>query len=403
MIKDTKLYDILELSPNATEDEIKNKYKKLAIKYHPDRNRDDPNASKKLQELNEAKEILLDSEKREIYNQYGLDAVNGNGPQGHSHEDMFNMFGNHPFSNFGRERRVEKENIVIQQEVSLEDIYNQKSIKVNFKQKNKCNDCNGEGTKDGKSNKCQQCDGKGVRIQIIQMGPMIQQVQSTCGGCRGSGKVVNNNNKCDECGTNGYTLKDINVDVPLKNGLSNGQQIQLQNLGHNLKSGKTDVIIVIKEKEHDTFKRNGCNLIIDIELKLFQALFGFDKIIKHLDGRELYISHTGITEYNTKRKIFGEGMSDIKFKTKGDLIINFTFKLPLITNPDIIQTLQYNLKSFHKKESDEEVELRINSSKYIKTIMTDYIDNCENTDNNEEQYHSGPRVSVEGNPQCQQQ
>jgi DnaJ family protein A protein 2 len=405
MVKDTKLYDILELLPNASEDEINKKYKKLAIKYHPDRNPNDPNASKKLQELNEAKEILSDPEKREIYDQYGLDAVNGNGHPGHSHEDMFSMFGNHPFSNFGRERRQEKENIVIQQEVSLEDIYNQKTIKVNFKQKNKCEKCNGEGTKDGKSNKCQPCDGKGVRIQIIQMGPMIQQVQSTCGGCKGSGKVVNNNNKCNECGTNGYTLKDMSVDVPLKNGLSNGHQIQLQNLGHNLKSGKTDVIIVIKERKHDRFKRNGCNLIMDIELKLFQALFGFDKIIKHLDGRELYISHTGITEYNTKRKIFGEGMSDMKFKTKGDLIINFTFKLPLITNPDIIQTLQNNLKSFNKKESDEEVEIRINSSKYIKTIMTDHIDHGENTENEdtEEHYHSGPRVSVEGNPQCQQQ
>ena len=400
MVKDTKLYDILELSPDATEDAINKKYKLLARKYHPDKNLNDPNASTKLQEINEAKEILCDPEKRQIYDQYGLDAVNGNGHQGH--EDMFNMFGGgNPFSGFGRERQQEKENIVINQEVSLEDIYNQKTIKVNFKQKNICLKCNGNGTKDGKSSKCLQCDGRGVRIQIIQMGPMIQQVQSTCGGCKGTGKMTSGNNSCNECGTDGYKLKDISLEVPLKNGLSHGHQIQLQNVGHNLKTGKTDVIIVINEKDHNVFKREGSNLLIDIELKLYQALFGFDKIIKHLDGRELHISHNGLTEYGTKRKIFGEGMSDIKFKTKGDLIINFTFKLPVITNIEMMQTLQYNLKLVDTNESETEIAIKTNNSKYIKTIMNDYIDHKNDRESHYE--HRGPRVSVEGGQQCQQQ
>ena len=393
MVKDTKLYDILEIQTSATDVEINKQYKLLAKKYHPDKNIGDENASKKLQEINEAKEILLNPEKRRLYDQVGLDMINGNAPTGPSPEDIFNMFGG------GRERQQEKENIIINQEVSLEDIYNEKPIQINFKQKNSCERCNGEGTRDGKSNKCNHCDGKGIKIQVIQMGPMIQQMQSTCGNCRGTGKIIIPDNKCNECGTNGFKLKDVTINVPLKNGLSNGQQIQLQNIGHNLKDGKTDVIIIIQEKEHSQFKREGNNLVIDIELKLYQALFGFDKLIKHLDGRQLHISHNGITNYGTKRKIHSEGMGDLRSGGKGDLIINFTFKLPTITKPDIIQNLQYNLKTINQEESNKEVEIRVNNSKYVKTIMTDYKEE-QNNRRNRDPFTSGPHVNVEGQQQC---
>jgi DnaJ family protein A protein 2 len=231
------------------------------------------------------------------------------------------------------------------------------------------------------------------------MGPMIQQVQSTCGNCRGTGKISTPGNICNECGTNGFKIKDVAVNVPLKNGLANGQQIQLQNIGHNLKDGKTDVIIVIHEKDHSQFKRDGNNLVIDIELKLYQALFGFDKLIKHLDGRQLHISHTGVTNYGIKRKIQNEGMNDLRSGGKGDLIINFTFKLPIINKPDIIQNLQYNLKTINQEESNKEVEIRVNNSKYIKTIMTDYKEEQHNR-RSRESFAAGPHVNVEGQQQC---
>jgi DnaJ family protein A protein 2 len=395
MVKDTKLYDILELSPNATDDDIQKQYKLLAKKWHPDKNKDRlEEATKKTQELNEAKEILLNPEKRKLYDQFGLDMANGNAAAGPNPEDLFNMFGG-GFSGFGGRREPEKENIVIQQEVTLEQIYNEHNIRINFKQKNCCEKCGGN------INKCNHCDGKGVRIQIIQMGPMIQQVQSTCGNCRGSGKIANPNS-CSDCRGEGWKLKDVSINVPLKNGLSNGQQIHLQNMGHNLKEGKTDVIVVIQEKEHNIFKRDGNNLIVDIELKLFQAMFGFDKVITHLDGRNLHLSHTGVTNYETKRKIFGEGITDLRTKQKGDLIINFKFKLPIITKPDIIQNLQYNLKSIDQEESNKEVEIRVNNSKYSKTVMTDYKESESREPKTP--FQTGTRVNVEGGaPECVQQ
>ena len=395
MVKDTKLYDILELTHTATEAEIEKQYKLLARKWHPDKNKDKlEEATQKTQELNEAKEILMNSEKRKLYDQFGLDMANGNANAGPSQEDLFNMFG-------GR-REVEKENIIIQQDVSLEQIYNEHTVKVDFKQKYCCEKCGGV------TNKCDLCDGKGVRIQVIQMGPMIQQMQSTCHNCRGSGKI-SRPNSCSDCRGEGYKLRDVSVNVPLKNGLLSGQQIHLQNMGHQFKDQKTDLIVVIQEKDHPIFKRDGNNLLVDIELKLYQSLFGFDKLLTQLDGRKLHLSHTGVTNNGTKRKIQNEGMTDLRTKKKGDLILNFTFKLPIITKPDIIQILQYNLKSIDQEESNNELEIRINNSKYDKTILTDIKENESHTTHNRHQhggrqhFTSGHRFGVDGQQECVQQ
>ena len=332
MVKDTILYDRLEVQPNATTAEITKAYKKLAVKIHPDKNPDDPNANVKFQELNQAKEILTNPEKRQMYDNVGIDFANGNAPQQQqmNAEDIFNMFGGgfpgagfpgagfpggFPGAGFQNMRRQkEKENVTINQEISLEEIYNESTIGVAFQQKQMCSPCNGEGTSDGNPNKCPSCDGNGMTVRIIQVGPMIQQMQSPCHPCGGTGKLNNNNNKCSTCGGNGYKVKDVRVNIPLKNGLTNGQQIQIPGHGHNLKDGKTDLIIVINEKPHSKFKRSNADLIVEVELKLYQAIFGFDKIIEHLDNRKLHISHQGETNYNTVKRIAGEGMKNLNNK-----------------------------------------------------------------------------------------
>lgn len=398
MVKDTKLYDVLEVAPNASENEISQSYKKLARKYHPDKNPDDAEASKKLQEINAAKEILLDSQKRNMYDQLGMDYLQNNngGGEGHSHEDIFNMFGG--FGGFGgmRGNQQQKENIVINETVTLNKIFNEESITVNFKQKNFCSNCKGEGTNDGSSSKCNGCNGVGVVIQTIRMGPMIQQMQSTCGLCRGTGKISKPENKCKECNGEGTKLKDVRLNFPLKNGLTEGQQIQLPNQGHQTKDGRTDLLIVIHVEEHPIFKRNGDDLIIDIELKLYQALFGFDKIIEHLDKRKLLISHTGKTEYNQSRKIIGEGMKSLQNNSNGNLIINFKYKLPNITNIEINQKLQTLLKSIDETEANNELNIRVNKSLYKLTTMIDHVNKPK------EQHEQTSRVHVEGHPQCAQ-
>ena len=387
MVKDTTLYDRLEVPENAGNTEIMKSYKKLAIKNHPDKNPDDPNASAKLQELNQAKEILLDSEKRKIYDQVGMDYVNGNAPQraGVNPEDLFNMFGGgggggfpgggfpggggFPFQNMGRQPQ-QRENVVINQEVSLEEIYNENTIGVTFQQKQLCSLCNSEGSKDGKPTKCGTCDGRGVRIQVVQMGPMIQQIQSGCTVCNGSGHTANHNNKCELCNGNGYKSKEVRINFPLKNGLSNGQQIQIPGHGHHLKDGKTDLVVVINEKQHSRFKRVNNDLCIEVELKLYQAIFGFDKTIEHLDKRQLHISHTGKTEYGSLKRISGEGMKILNGNNnKGDLIIKFVMTLPSLDNTENANKLLYLLKTLDQDEANNESKIKNSKSSYIKTIM----------------------------------
>jgi len=375
MVKDNTLYDLLGVQSNASNEEINKAYKKLAFKFHPDKNRDNlEEASQKLQEINQAKEILTNPEKRNIYDQVGMDYVNGTVPQQHVNpEDVFGMFGGgfpgNPFMN-ARRQQQQKENIIINKEVTLEEIYNESVIPVNFEQKQCCSQCKGEGTKDGKSNKCVSCDGRGVIVRIIQQGPMIQQIQAACNNCHGSGKSKSADDNCSLCNGECYKIKEVKANIPLKNGLSNGQQIQIPNHGHNLKDGKTDLIIIINEKQHPKFTRKGNDLFITVELKLFQALYGFDKIIEHLDNRKLHISHTGKTEYNTVRKITGEGMHILNGSGgKGDLYIKFTIKLPSINDFEISTKLQYLLKIVDSEESNIETIIKNLKNNYVKTIL----------------------------------
>ncbi len=415
MVKDNTLYDRLGVQPNASDADILKSFKKLALKHHPDKNPDNPEALKKFQDINQAKEILTNKEKRNMYDQIGMEYLNNEGQSqgGMNPEDIFNMFngghafgghpfgghafGGHPFGFGGQQRRTEQENIVINQDVTLEQIYNEETIQIQFQQKHICTNCNGEGTSDGMPSKCQICNGMGVMIQRIQMGPMIQQIQQTCPHCKGTGKISPSENKCNDCHGKCYKVKDVRINIPLKNGLTNGQQIQLPSHGHNLKEGKTDLIIIINEKENNNFKRNGADLIINVKLKLYQALFGFDKIITHLDKRKLHISHTGKTNYNSYRKIMGEGMKNLNKDSKGDLIINFTYDLIDINlsneNSEKLLTL---LKSFDQEENENELKINNNKSLYVNTFMT----NTEYNENDTEHESPQERQQEEGRPQC---
>lgn len=392
MVKDTILYDRLEISPDSSEAQIKKAYNKLSKQWHPDRHVNSPpdvkeQATGKFQEIGQAKEILLDAEKRQIYDQVGMDMFkNGmDNTDAHGGPNPFADFGNifgagFPFGGMGGmggmpgmgPRQSAPEDIVEKIDVTLEQIYNEETVNFSYKQKVYCGKCDGEGSKDGKTTKCISCDGKGMKVNIMRMGNMIQQSVGECGVCKGKGKIIEDSNKCETCTGKCYTVKDKTIQIPLKSGLSHGNKINLSGKGHQFKNTKTDLILVINEKPHGVFKRLDNNLFIDIDLKLYQGLFGFDKVISHLDGRKLHLSSSGKTDFNSVRKIVGEGMKSLQTGNKGDLFVRFNIELPnFISLPGETKTqLKSILQSFDKQEVNTEAQIT-KTPNLTKTILSE--------------------------------
>jgi DnaJ family protein A protein 2 len=312
-------------------------------------------------------------------------AENQAGPAGpNPFADFGNIFGGgFPFGmpGMGPMGRQPKgpEPIVEKLDVTLEQLYNEESVSFTYKQKNYCTKCDGHGSKNGKDTQCPGCNGKGVRVQVVRMGPMIQQSVGECHNCKGKGKIVEENNKCDNCDGKCYTNKDRTISVPLKSGLVNGNKITLQGRGHQFKDEKTDLILVINELPHSTFKRYNDDLFVEMNLKLYQALFGCEKIVTHLDGRKLHISCSGKTDFNTVRKVSGEGIKSLN-GNKGDLYIKFTFTMPNYNSlpSDTKTQLKSLLQSFDKTEAQTESQI-LKTPNLTKTVISD----C-NTDTTEQ-------------------
>jgi len=419
MVKDTILYDTLEIKSDASEIEIKKSYNRLSKIWHPDKhvqdNEQEQEAAKtKFQSINQAKEILLDKEKRDAYDQLGMDFLKGGTNMDEQpFGDFGSMFGQgFPFGGMQgmRQPQTEQENIIQEIEVKLEDLYNDQSVDFSYKYKHYCTKCDGEGTKNFKKSSCMQCDGKGMKVNIIRRGPMIQQSVGPCNFCKGTGIFIDESNKCETCDGDRFIIKDKNIQIPLKSGLSHGNKVTLEGKGHQFKNIKTNLILIINLLQHNIFKRFKDDLFVEVELKLYQALFGFDKLINHLDNRKLHISSSGKTDFNSMRKITGEGMKKLNQQNKkGDLYISFKVILPNLPL-EIKNQVKPILQSIDKQEVQNE-SLVIKMTNLIKTTMTDckadYAEKLLKAINeNEERQEQKPRHSnfdSEGQqPQCAQ-
>ena len=411
MVVDKTLYDRLEVNTDASQDEIKKKGKKLLVKWHPDKHPDNVEmATKKFQDIQEALHVLENPEKRQMYDDIGMDYIKGEGPPqmnpgnpfgpggpfgaGFPFGDMFNGFN---VNMGGREER--KENIMERLNVTLEQIYKQETVELKYKHKVFCVKCDGEGSNDGSKTDCKECAGKGMKVQMMRMGPIIQQSVVPCGTCRGKCKVVPENKKCEVCQGRGDVDKEKKIPIPLKNGLGNGVKLQLEGKGHHFKNQKTDLIVIINEEPHNVFKRKGNDLYTEITLKLYQALFGFDKVLVHLDGRKLHLHSTGKTNFGAIKKISGEGMTDLRSGVKGDIIIKFNIELPTITNDTLIKALTL----IDKKEFTLEKAL-VKESDLVKTLMID-VQNAENftTKHNDSDSEDMADAENEGPGECRTQ
>ncbi|WAR29609.1 DNJA1-like protein [Mya arenaria] len=292
MVKETAYYDELGVKPSSTPEEIKKAYRKLALKFHPDKHPEDP---EKFKHISQAYEVLSDPKKRETYDRGGEEAIKGGGGGGgggfdfHSPMDIFDMFFG---GGRGRQRGPEKGKDVIHPlKVSLEDLYNGATRKLSLKKKVICSKCEGRGGKEGAVEKCPTCKGQGIQVHIRQLGPgMVQQMQSVCTECGGKRERINPKLRCKTC-LGKKTIEDHKIlEVHVDKGMKDGENIRFTGEGDQepgLEAG--DIIIVLDEKEHSRFKRNGSDLIMDMELQLVEALCGFHRTIETLDKRSLVI------------------------------------------------------------------------------------------------------------------
>ncbi|XP_028306924.1 dnaJ homolog subfamily A member 4 [Gouania willdenowi] len=362
MVRETGYYDLLGVSPTASPDEIKKAYRKLALKYHPDKN---PNEGERFKLISQAYEVLSDAKKRDLYDQGGEQAIKEGGVGGASSPmDIFNMF----FGGGGQMHRERRgKNVVHQISVTLEEMYNGATRKLGLQKNVICDKCDGYGGKKGTLEKCSTCKGRGVQIRVQQLGPgMIQQTQSMCSDCQGQGEKFSSKDRCKNCNGHKVERKKKIMEVHIDKGMKDGQKITFHGEGDQepgLEPG--DVIIVLDQKTHPVFQRQGENLVMKMKLKLVEALCGFRKTIQTLDNRMLIItSESGeVIKHNDIKYVQNEGMPLYKEPfEKGQLLIHFQVEFP--EKHWLPQHLMYQLERLLPPREDvmitdemEEVEL----------------------------------------------
>ncbi|VVD02892.1 dnaJ homolog subfamily A member 1 [Leptidea sinapis] len=346
MVKETKFYDILGVKPNCTSDELKKAYRKLALKYHPDKN---PSEGEKFKQISQAYEVLSNADKRRIYDQGGEQALKEGGADASgfsSPMDLFDMFFGGGFSGgrkHGRDRKGK--DIIHQLSVTLEELYRGAVRKLALQKNVICDKCEGRGGKKGAMQTCMTCRGSGMQVQIQQLGPgMIQQIQSVCPECKGQREIIDPKDRCKIC-QGRKTVRDRKIiEVHIDKGMTDGQKIIFSGEGDqepDLEPG--DLIIDLDEKEHEVFKRSGNNLIIRLNIELVESLCGFQKVIRTLDDRDLVITVLPgeVTKHGDVKCVLNEGMPMYKNPfEKGQLIIQFMVNFPATLPHEVIPALE---------------------------------------------------------------
>lgn len=404
MVAETKLYDLLGVSPDCSDSELKKAYRKKALLLHPDKN---PNAGDEFKEVSHAYEVLSDSEKRRIYDQYGEEGLSGGGGMGGMDpQDLFSQLfgGGGGFFGGGRSRPQgprKGKDLVHRIKVSLEDLYKGKTTKLALQKHVLCGKCNGKGGKEGAVKKCQGCQGQGIKIVLRQLGPMVQQIQQTCPDCNGEGEIINAKDRCKQCNGKKIVNERKVLEVFIDKGMKEGQTITFNgeaDQAPGIEPG--DVVIVVEEKPHDVFKRKGDDLFAEVEIDLLTALAGGQFALPHLDERALLVKiHPGeIVKPGSLKVIPGQGMPSYRHHEMGDLLIHMNVKFPDSLDPSILAPLESilpprpDLPTFPENiHIDDQVELQDASDRKMRNGAAGGHGGMDVDDDDEEGGH-GPQV-----------
>ena len=333
-------YETLNVSKNASSDEIKKSFRRLAMKYHPDRNPDDKNAEAKFKAAKEAYEVLSDNQKRARYDQFGHAGVNSDGFGGggfggaEGFSDLGDIFGDIFGDMFGgghgagAQRAQRGNDLLYTLEILLEDAVHGASKNIKIPTKVSCIKCKGNGSEPGSTpSNCQHCQGRG-KIHIQQGFLTLQQ---TCPGCHGQGKVITN--PCKSCHGEGRENKTINLDIKIPVGINNGDKMRVTNKGEaGLNGGPSgDLFIQIKIKPHEIFSRDGQNLTCEVPISIITAALGGEIEIPTLTGK-VNLKIPSETQSNSIFRLGGKGIPKTMNRHAGDLLCKIIVETPVRLN-----------------------------------------------------------------------
>jgi molecular chaperone DnaJ len=325
-------YEVLGISKNASADEIKKAYRQMAIKYHPDKNPNNPEAEEKFKEAAEAYEVLSDSDKKQRYDQFGHAGMGSGGfGGGFSNEDIFSRFGDifgedSPFGSFfgggGGGQRVRKgSNLRIKLKLDLQEIANGTEKKVKVKRYVTCKACSGNGSAHGTALKtCHTCNGTGQvrKVMNTMLGQMV--TSSTCPTCQGEGKTISQ--VCGVCRGDGRTLEEEVIAINIPPGVAEGMQLSMRGKGNVPERGGIagDLLIVIEEAEDSELKRDGNNLIYDLYINIADAALGAQVEVPTIDGKARIKIDPG-TQSGKILRLKGKGLKDVNGYQRGDQLV----------------------------------------------------------------------------------
>lgn len=330
-------YEILGVARNASDDEIKKAYRKLAMKYHPDRNQGDAAkaAEEKFKEVKEAYEILSDPQKRAAYDQYGHAGVDPNMRGGHGADgfagfseafgDIFGDIFGAPRG--GRGRQVYRgADLSYAMEITLEEAARGKETQIRIPSWEDCDTCHGTGAKPGTSAKtCPTCHGNGV----VQMRQGFFSVQQTCPHCHGSGKIIPE--PCTTCRGEGKVKRHKTLEIKIPAGIDDGMRIRSSGNGEPGRNGGPpgDLYIEIRIRRHELFERDGDDLHVQVPIPITTAALGGEVEIPTLDGQKAVIDIPEGTQHGKTFRLRGRGIKGVRSSYPGDLYAHIAVETPV--------------------------------------------------------------------------